>query len=36
MALFRTETRIQLIGLFFLTAVCAVLGTLWWVQVAQG
>lgn len=36
MALFRTETRIQLIGLFFLTAVCAVLGKLWWVQVAQG
>ncbi len=36
MALFRTETRIQLIGLFFLTAVSLVVGKLWWVQIAQG
>ena len=33
MALFKTESRIQIIGLFFLLGIAAILGKLWWVQV---
>jgi penicillin-binding protein 2 len=36
MALFKTEVRIQLIGLLFLLGISAVIGKLWWVQVARG
>ncbi|MBV9127229.1 MAG: penicillin-binding protein 2, partial [Verrucomicrobia bacterium] len=36
MAFFRTEIRIQIIGLIFLIAVSAVIGKLWIVQVLQG
>ncbi len=35
MALFKTESRIQLIGLFFLLGISAVLGKLWYVQVIR-
>jgi hypothetical protein len=35
MALFKTESRIQIIGLFFLLGVSAVIGKLWWVQVVK-
>ena len=33
MALFKTESRIQIVGLFFLLGISAVIGKLWWVQV---
>ena len=36
MALFKTEARIQIVGLLFLLGISAVLGKLWWVQVARG
>ncbi len=36
MALFKTEARIQIVGLFFLLGLSAVLAKLWWVQVARG
>ena len=35
MALFKTESRIQIIGLFFLLGISAVIGKLWWVQVVN-
>ena len=35
-ALFKTETRIQIIGLFFLLGLSAIIGKLWLVQVAHG
>ena len=36
MALFKTEARIQIVGLLFLLGISAVVGKLWWVQVARG
>jgi penicillin-binding protein 2 len=36
MALFKTEARIQIVGFLFLLGLSAVLGKLWWVQVARG
>lgn len=35
-ALFKTETRIQIIGLIFLLGLSAIIGKLWLVQVARG
>ncbi len=35
MALFKTESRIQIIGLFFLLGISAVIGKLWWIQVVR-
>ena len=35
MALFKTESRIQIIGLFFLLGISAVIGKLWYVQVIR-
>ena len=35
MALFKTESRIQIIGLFFLVGISAVIGKLWWIQVVN-
>ena len=36
MALFKTEIRIQIIGLVFLLGISAIIAKLWWVQVVQG
>ncbi len=35
MALFKTESRIQIIGLLFLLGISAIIGKLWWVQVIK-
>ena len=35
MALFKTESRIQIIGLFFLLGISAVIGKLWRIQVIK-
>ena len=36
MALFKTEARIQIVGLVFLLGLSAVIAKLWWVQVVRG
>ena len=36
MALFKTEIRIQIVGLLFLLGISAIIAKLWWVQVVQG
>lgn len=36
MALFKTEVRIQIVGLCFLLGLSIVIARLWWVQIAQG
>ncbi len=35
MALFKTEIRIQIVGLLFLLGISALIGRLWWVQIVQ-
>ncbi len=35
MALFKTESRIQIVGFFFLLGISAIIGKLWWVQVVK-
>ena len=34
-ALFKTESRIQIVGFFFLLGLSALIGRLWWVQVIR-
>ena len=36
MSLFKTETRIQLVGVVFLTGIAAIVGKLWFLQVVHG
>ena len=36
MAFFKTEIRIQIVGLVFLLGISAIIAKLWWVQVARG
>ncbi len=35
MALFKTESRIQIVGFFFLLGISAIIARLWWVQVVR-
>ena len=35
MALFKTESRIQIVGFFFLLGISAIIGKLWWIQVVR-
>ena len=35
MALFKTEIRIQIVGLFFLLGISTIIAKLWWVQIVQ-